>query len=238
MAKLVLVRHAQASLFAADYDELSPQGRDQARCLGEWWARRDFRFTSAITGPARRHRDTAALAAEAVHAKGTPWPSTQMLAEFDEHDGLALMKAAVPYLSEQDADLKALADMLFTAVEPAAKSQAFQRVFERVMTEWLAGTSGADEVETWPAFRQRVIQGLASVRQDASQGQVVVVFTSVGPIAVVLQQALGLDPLGAFRVAWRVRNCSVTEFVFDDARLTLDRFNDVAHLSPSLVTFR
>ena len=40
MSSLALVRHGQASLFADDYDILSPLGEAQARHLGDHWARR------------------------------------------------------------------------------------------------------------------------------------------------------------------------------------------------------
>ena len=46
MSVLTLVRHGQASFFAADYDRLSPAGEGQARHLGDYWARQD-----GATGP-------------------------------------------------------------------------------------------------------------------------------------------------------------------------------------------
>ena len=36
---IVLVRHGQASFGADDYDRLSALGTEQARLLGQWWAR-------------------------------------------------------------------------------------------------------------------------------------------------------------------------------------------------------
>ena len=35
MSRLILVRHAQASFFSKDYDQLSPLGEVQAAALGE-----------------------------------------------------------------------------------------------------------------------------------------------------------------------------------------------------------
>jgi len=38
---------------------------------------------------------------------------------------------------------------------------------------------------------------------------------------------------------WRVRNGSITEFVFGRGRLSLDSFNSIAHfVDPKLVSFR
>jgi hypothetical protein len=40
-------------------------------------------------------------------------------------------------------------------------------------------------------------------------------------------------------MGWRVRNCSVTDFVFSGKRLTLDAFNGLGHLEDaSLWTYR
>ena len=37
MSRIVLVRHGQASFWAAEYDQLSPLGIEQSRLLGEHW---------------------------------------------------------------------------------------------------------------------------------------------------------------------------------------------------------
>ncbi len=44
MALLFLVRHGQASFGQAHYDQLSDQGRQQARWLGEYFAGRGLKF--------------------------------------------------------------------------------------------------------------------------------------------------------------------------------------------------
>ena len=44
MSTLALVRHAQASFFADNYDQLSPVGEQQARLLGQYWVKRQMRF--------------------------------------------------------------------------------------------------------------------------------------------------------------------------------------------------
>ena len=58
MSTLTLVRHAQASLFADDYDQLSDVGRQQARLLGEFWACRGTDFDEVYCGPRARQRQT------------------------------------------------------------------------------------------------------------------------------------------------------------------------------------
>jgi broad specificity phosphatase PhoE len=66
----------------------------------------------------------------------------------------------------------------------------------------------------------------------------VLLFTSGGPIGVLVQTALGAPDRSFADVNWRVRNCSITEFVFSADRLSLDSFNNVGHFEPALRTFR
>ena len=70
-------------------------------------------------------------------------------------------------------------------------------------------------------------------------GRRVVVFTSGGPIGFAVQHALQAPPRSFLDVNWRIRNCSVTEFLFDRSRFTLDSFNGVSHLDDAaLRTYR
>src|SRR3954469_11144304 len=74
MSVLTLVRHAQASFHADDYDELSALGREQARLLGEFWARRRADFDAVYCGPRVRQRHTAEIAGAAFAEAGRTWP--------------------------------------------------------------------------------------------------------------------------------------------------------------------
>ncbi|WP_296313566.1 histidine phosphatase family protein [Pseudomonas sp.] len=58
MGILYLVRHGQASLGAADYDQLSALGHRQAVCLSEHWREQVMRFDALVTGTLRRHGQT------------------------------------------------------------------------------------------------------------------------------------------------------------------------------------
>jgi phosphohistidine phosphatase SixA len=57
MAELVLVRHAQASFGADDYDKLSDLGWRQSRWLGEYFAERGAAFDHVML-VAQRHAQT------------------------------------------------------------------------------------------------------------------------------------------------------------------------------------
>src|SRR6218665_2955945 len=73
MGILYLGRHGQASLGAADYDQLSPRGQAQALRLGEYWRAQGQTFDAVITGTLRRHRQTLAGIAQGPQTR-TPQP--------------------------------------------------------------------------------------------------------------------------------------------------------------------
>lgn len=244
MGQLVVVRHGQASLTkafsgagTAGYDELSEHGRGQARALGSHLATYGPAFDGVYTGPARRQRDTAALAGEVVRERGGAWPDATLLPELDEHDAFGLLRLAVELLGHEP-EIAAGRAALAAAASPAERSHTFQRLFEAVMHRWLQGSFAPEDVEPWPRFRARVLAGLERIVADAPARAIA--FSSVGPLAVLLQRALGTDDATSFRSAWRIRNASLTTFVFDGkGRVTLDGFNALPHLpDPSTWTFR
>lgn len=225
----------------SDYDELSEQGHAQAFALGEHMAAAGWEFHAIYTGPARRHRDTAARVAEAVRATGAAWPEAEVLPELDEHDAFGLVRAATALAHE--AEIAAGQAALLQARTHAERSRSFQVLFEALMLRWMQGRLQPDGVETWPRFRERVLAGLSRITargSDEGGGARVLAFSSVGPLAVLLQRALETDDVASFRTAWRLRNASLTAFVFDGSgRFTLDQFNALPHLpSPRSWTFR
>ncbi len=231
MSTLYLIRHAQASMFAADYDRLSPLGEAQARRLGEVLADRlelagRSGFDAVYCGPARRHRDTAALAGERLRARGIAFPEPIELAETQEHAGQELV---IGVLATANAEQLELADRARDAtLDLPARTRAWQVLYETTMRRWLQGEVAADGVETWPEFRARVLLGYERIRKEA-RGEVLL-FTSVGPKAVILRELLELSPVRAFETAWRLYNTSISRVIYSGERATLDGFNDVAHL--------
>lgn len=238
MAALWVVRHGQASLFKANYDELSERGRAQATALGEYLVARGITFDHVFTGPAERQRDTATLAGEAVVAAGGSWPTPVELPGLDEHDAYAMVRTVVGKRTD-DARLAQLSAELMTAKSKPERSRGFQRLFEAVMELWLAGEVPPQDAETWPDFATRVEAALVAMTATPAPRRRLIAFTSVGPLAVLLRRALGTADLPSFRTGWRIRNASITRFEFSAERLTLDGFNTLPHLpDPDTWTFR
>jgi len=238
MSRLLLVRHAQASFLAENYDQLSAQGETQARLLGEYWGRRKIRFDRIACGPAVRHQRTAKLAAEAYQTGGLTLPAPVVLRGFDEFQGDAVLAQCLPQLCATDRRFREMNDVL-QATSGAEKHANFQRLFQSVISLWVDEQILAPGVESWRDFSNRVQRGLSDFLAQSSKGEHSVIFTSGGPIAIAVQRALHLSKPDTLQIAWMARNCSLTEFVFSGDRFTLSTFNAFPHLDDqALLTYR
>jgi len=239
MGRLFLVRHAQASFLSADYDQLSELGETQARLLGEHWARHKLIFNRICVGPAIRHRRTAQLVREAYRSKGLPFVEQVIMGEFDEFQGDAVLAQSLPQLLAQNLQIREWHEAIQRAGSESKKRANFQRVFEAVVSMWANGEILLQGVESWLDFCARVNRGLMNFLASSQKAETVAIFTSGGPIAVVVQQALHLPKRDTLQIAWMSRNCAFSEFLFSRDRLTLSSFNSFPHLDEdSLLTYR
>jgi broad specificity phosphatase PhoE len=118
-------------------------------------------------------------------------------------------------------------------------NRAFQKLFEAVVHLWSEDALGVDGIEPWKDFTSRVERGIGSITGGEKRSRRVLAFSSVGPITIFLKYALATTDRKALELGWRLRNCSVCEFVFTDGRITLDCFNALPHLDRAeLITFR
>jgi broad specificity phosphatase PhoE len=103
---------------------------------------------------------------------------------------------------------------------------------------WVTSPHSIAGVEGFRAFRDRIERGLRLIMGKQGSGRRVAVFTSGGVIGTSVRLALEAPDRMALEVNWRVRNCSLTEFVFSKGRFTLDSFNGLPHLAdPALWTY-
>jgi broad specificity phosphatase PhoE len=132
-----------------------------------------------------------------------------------------------------------LEDGVQGAGDETQKRAAFQRLFEVVVSLWVNGKLPLQKAESWQAFSDRVNRGLDRLFADAGKGADIGVFTSGGPIGVVMQRALHLSPQDTLQIMWMSRNSSYSEFLFSRDRFTLSSFNAYPHLQEdSLLTYR
>jgi broad specificity phosphatase PhoE len=239
VSRIVIVRHAQASFLAPDYDRLSPTGETQARLLGDYWARRNIDFDGVYSGPRERHRHTATIVAESYRSAQHDLPKTVELEEFDEFDGELVLRKSLPHLLDTNHTIRELHEVFVASDGMNERRKNFQRLFEIVIGKWVDGELAVSGAESWLEFCARVNRGLSRVMSDGRSSAHFAIFSSGGPIAVAMQRALNLSPQDTLRVAWMPRNCSYSEFVFSDDRFTLSTFNAFPHLDDAaLLTYR
>jgi broad specificity phosphatase PhoE len=238
MSTLVLVRHGQARPFEKDSDRLSELGERQSRALGEYWATRGVAFDEVYCGSLVRHRRTEECCREAYLAAGSSrWPVAVVNPGWNEYDADGVLHRLGPALADREEAFAKLRAEFEAMRGSPDRNRYFQRLLEALMERWLGGEI-VDGVEPFAAYEARVRSALQAVL-DGRGSRNVAVFTSGGPIGLCVQQALGAPIPTFLDVNWRVKNCSLTEFVFGRGRISIDSFNTISHLAdPALISFR
>jgi broad specificity phosphatase PhoE len=222
-----------------DYDKLSPLGEEQARKLGQFWARHELVFQQVFHGPAQRHIRTMEIAGEEVLRAGLPWPEALPMPAMDEFDAFQVMKRTVPVLIERDENVRRLNNEFRANQDSPEAGRILQKLFEDVARHWSSGEFDLPDVESWTRFRARITGAITAIRELTPKSTSTVVFTSGGPIAATLAEVLDLPPKTAIEFVWLSRNCSWSEFVFSGDRFSLSAYNSFPHLDDrSLLTYR
>jgi broad specificity phosphatase PhoE len=239
MSILYLVRHAQASFLAEDYDKLSARGEAQAALLGDYWSSRKIVFDRVCVGPRLRHRETADFVRASYTRAGLNFPELQILPQFDEYQGEEVLRASLPGLLQTDAHVRELDAAFQSASEGPAKRSTFQKLFAAVISRWVRGEISPAGVESWKNFCLRVNSGMNEFLGASTSRERTAIFSSGGPIAVAMQRALDLSSEKTLQVSWMSRNCSWSEFLYSADRFTLSSFNVYPHLDdPAMLTHR
>jgi broad specificity phosphatase PhoE len=210
MGHLYLVRHGQASLGAADYDQLSPLGAQQSQRLGEHWHAQGITFDAVITGTMKRHAQTLA---GIQHSMGTQhiaitWPG------LNEYDAEAVIRAIQP-------------GELVKPTDAEGYKQYF-RLLRDGLAQWMAGVVSPQGMPSYAEFAKGVTSALDHIRKQ-HEGHVLLV-SSGGPIATAVAHVLHTSPETSIELNMRLRNSAVTEFSFTPKRHSLLSFNSLPHL--------
>lgn len=225
-ARLVLVRHGQASLGTDDYDRLSETGHRQAGRVAERLAEHLPHSPSLWSGTLLRHRQTLApLRGEAEVV------ATENLNEFSTY---GLVRAAV-----RQADALNLAvpprDQL---ADPVTHLDGLLAWFPQVMAAWQAEALDDSEIGSWRAFRERVLEPRPRWASILKSGQSAIVVTSAGVIATLIAELTGrglawqrdlavslynasVSELTLCRDAWRIETCNCTRHLEAEGLRTL-----------------
>jgi broad specificity phosphatase PhoE len=230
MGVVYLVRHGQASFGAADYDQLSETGFEQARVLGEALRERLPPVDAVFTGTLARHRQTAQACLGALGLTHEP----RQEPGFDEFNPDELIARHTPRFE----DRAKLVEHLASQPDPR---RAFQELFTAAVARWVTGRYDGEYSISWIAFQQRSLRAMDAVIQALGGAKTALVFTSGGPITAVCQDLLHLPDEHAFRLNWPLANCGVTKVVFSERSRFLSTFNDHGHFEGArraLLTYR
>jgi len=239
MSHIILVRHGQASLLERDYDQLCANGEAQAKLLGEYWSRRGVTFSNVYSGPRVRQRETARIVGEAYRSAGLLFREPTITNEFDEYQADAALRECLSQLLPVNAEIREMHAAYKDPSKSGDRRRTFQKLFEAVISKWVAGEVTADGVESWQEFCLRVERGLAQVVRDTPPAASAVIFTSAGTIGATMRRALHLSAEDTLRVTWMSRNASFSEFLASGEHFTLSTFNAHPHLDgDGLLTYR
>ena len=197
--RLVLVRHGQASLGSRDYDRLSDLGQRQAGVTGQRLASLLAAEPALWSGTHRRHHQTMAAVAPHLEAR--------TVSGLDEFSTFSLVRAAV--LRAERLGLQRPDDALLA--DPRTHLAQLLEWFPEVLDAWQGGHLVADDIDPWPAFRQRVLSPVSHWQEAITAGRSVVVVSSAGVISTLVAELTGRGLEFQRRLAVAMYNASVSE---------------------------
>ncbi len=210
MAELWLIRHAQASFGAADYDKLSDLGHEQSRELGQALKQLGARPDAVFIGAQRRHRETW----EGINtALGFP-TDPGVLPGFNEFDFGGLLNARYRG-RERPANLHTDRRLHF-------------KMLRETVLEWQKGAI-IDPPEAYAAFADRVRD--ARAQATAGTPEQVIVVTSGGAIGQTVAEVMGAPADAMIRLQLQIKNCSVCRIVVTPGGEHLGSFNETPHIT-------
>jgi broad specificity phosphatase PhoE len=208
MAEILLVRHAQASFGAADYDQLSQLGHQQSAWLGAYLAAHGSVFDRIVIGGQLRHQQTL----DGAISQLSQLPTVEILPALNEFDFTALLRATLAKTGE---------------VQPTRRED-FYRLLKRALAFWQANELPGNLPETWAQFQGRVLMALNNLQTAPAKRTLAI--SSGGPISTIAAHVLDAPPHTMIELNLQIRNTAMTQLFANSHALRLLSFNHVAHL--------
>lgn len=215
MPTVLLIRHAQASFGAPDYDVLSEIGHRQVHAL----VARGLEADRVVTGSMRRQRDTA-----------RPWMDSAA-------KGAASVDERWNEYSNEDVLGHHAPGSDGVRMEGQVSSRDFQLLLDGALQSWVDAGDGGGSDETWAVFLARAEGAFRDLASSLGPGETGVAFTSGGVIAAIASSLVAASFVALQRVSI---NTGITKIVVGRQGTTLVSFNEHAHLerTPELLTYR
>jgi broad specificity phosphatase PhoE len=225
LPSLLLIRHAQASFGAEDYDVLSDRGHAQVAALVAGLQARGVHAARVVCGDLRRQRDTAAPCAESF---GVALEVDPRWNEYVDRDVLTHHATVPAGLDRHSGDA-------------ALSSREFQGILNDAIRGWIAAGADGPCDETWPAFLTRGEAALRELTLSLGRGEVGIAVSSGGVIAALTAAMLELAPEATIAFNHVSINASITKLTVGRGGVRVISVNEHAHLesgADSLVTYR
>ncbi len=236
MTVIYLVRHGQASFSADDYDNLSDKGQLQARLLGDYLLKKQVFPHQVVTGTMRRHQQTAEHSLKAFsECEDECLIRPQQDSQWNEYDHQNILGVYDPKLSTA----QGVRAYLATKSSPMAD---FQTLYVNSINAWVMADEPNAYQESFQHFAERVLQGLDDIVQQ-HDGKKVVVYTSGGPISLIICHLLGIPLQRFLDINWTLVNAGVTKIVArgKTSQLMLSTMNEhdmfEQHAHEKLITY-
>ncbi len=212
MAVLYAVRHGQASFGAANYDQLSSMGWQQARWLGQWFAEQQIQFDRIALGTLVRHQETLAGILEGMGTTAPTQPPL-VLPGLDEYHSEVMLREHLGQLPQFDL---------------AQDRRIYFRQLREALYSWASGEMSPPNYPSYAQFRQGVVAAL--VQATATGAKSVLLVSSGGPISNMVGHVLQTPGPVTVDINLQTRNSSVSQFAFNEQGTSLMSFNTIAHL--------
>jgi broad specificity phosphatase PhoE len=206
MSELYLVRHAQASFGAENYDQLSELGHRQSRWLGDHLGARGVSFDTLVVGDMVRHHETL---------------DRLVLPGLNEYNFTGMIEA----YGKSHGD-----DSIYQLIteNPDDKRNYF-RLLRKVLTIWTRGEIPGVP-ETWIDFKARVSDAQQQLQAMADNGNSILAIASGGSVSTLIGLVLGIPDENVFDLNLQYKNTAISHFFFNSKKMNLTGFNAIPHL--------
>lgn len=218
MSELYLVRHAQASFGAENYDQLSNLGHQQARLLGDYFKHRHIEFEYFVVGDMHRHHQTMDGICEGLGADGA---ERIVLPGLNEYNFQQMTQAYGNACGD---------DPLYQTIEAdPSDTKNYYRLLRKILSLWAKGQI-PEIAETWVDFNTRVRDARQQIQAMAESGNRILAIGSGGSISTFVGTVLDVPDETIFDLNLQYRNTAISHFFFNSKKMHLSGFNSVPHL--------
>ncbi|QSE97592.1 histidine phosphatase family protein [Fulvivirga lutea] len=227
MAMIYLIRHGQANFFKSDYDKLTDLGIQQSKLVGRALKERQFHFTSVHSGTLNRHQETSKYCLNEFGLNA----EIKYSGHWNEYDHKELLSKYNPEYS----DFSKLSNHIRSHPSPL---KALQDILNQSILDWMENKHAYSI--SWKSFKENIWGELENAATKLSSRDNAVVFTSGGPISVIVMIALGLKESAFIDIQNRIINTSITKILVGKSGLSVSTYNDYSHLEHDfgLVSYR